>query len=210
MSAKGSAAARPATASWNAPSMSSSDSREHDRAAVHLGVEAGLGRELGQPVDRDVHLHRAAARSSSARCARRSRSGSSARSMCSQERDLRMRRGDHDVGAQLLARLERRRRARARCARRCARPARRCARSRRWRSRRRAAPGSPRPCRLRGSPTSRAGPSPTSPILWCAITYAVPGRARPGPRADDAAHRRARPASAATRSTRRAGRRCSS
>jgi hypothetical protein len=35
---------------------------QHDRAAVHLGVEPGLRRELGQPVDRDVHLDRAATR----------------------------------------------------------------------------------------------------------------------------------------------------
>ena len=38
---------------------------EHDRAAVHFGIEAGLRGELGEPIDRDVHLHRAAARCSS-------------------------------------------------------------------------------------------------------------------------------------------------
>ena len=36
--------------------------REHDRAAVHFGIEAGLRGELGQPVDGDVDLHRSAAR----------------------------------------------------------------------------------------------------------------------------------------------------
>ena len=47
--------------------------REHDRAAVHVGVEARRGGELGQPVEREVHLDRAAAASSTAACRRRSR-----------------------------------------------------------------------------------------------------------------------------------------
>ncbi len=47
----------------------------------------------------------------------------------------------------------------------------------------------PRPCRPRGSPSCRAGPSPTSPMEWCAITYAVPGSYGPGPGADDAVDR---------------------
>ena len=74
-----------------------------------------------------------------------------------EERDLRMRRRDHDVGAQLLTRLERHA-AHPPVAHVDARDGRVGAHGRAVRERRaRAAPRSPRPCRLRGSPTSRAG-----------------------------------------------------
>ncbi len=69
--------------------------------------------------------------------------------------------------------------------------------------RRRRAPRSRRPCRRAGSPTHPIWPSPTSPILWCAITYAVPAERGPGPRADHAADREHALHRRRTRSTRR-------
>ena len=106
MSAKGSAAARPATASWNAPSMSSSDSASTIVPPCTSGSKPGLAVNSGSrstatftftvPL-RERQLSMRSTKSV----------GSWARSMCSQERDLRMRRRDHDVGAQFLARFER-------------------------------------------------------------------------------------------------------
>ena len=129
MSANGSAAGRPATASWNALSIVVERVGEHDRAAVHLGIEAGLGGELREPVEREVDLHRAAAALPPLDVGRRSRRAAR-RGRVLEERDLRVGRRDR-----------RRRRAisspdcehdaasRGRCARRCGARSRRCARS---------------------------------------------------------------------------------
>ena len=178
MSAKGSAAARPADRVLERALDVVERLGEHDRAAVHLGIEAGLGGELGQPVDRDVDLHGAAAGLPALDRVDEVVGQLGAVDLV-EERDLRVRRRDHDVGAQLLARLERHAAHATGRARRCARPARRCGPSRRSRAPRRAARRSPRPCRPRGSPTTRAARRPASPILWCAITYAVPGERGP-------------------------------
>ena len=154
---------------------------EHDRAAVHLGVEAGLGGELGQPVDGDVHLHRAAARSSSARCRSTKSAGSSRAVDALQERDLRVRRGDHDVGAA----APRPTRASttpvagpSRTSMRATAASVRTVDAER-RAPRRAAPAVTAPMPPSGKPHEPSWPSPTSPILWCAITYAVPGERGP-------------------------------
>ena len=64
---------RPATASWKAPSTSSSDSASTIVPPCTSGSKPGLGGELRQPVDGEVDLHRAAARLPASRCRRRSR-----------------------------------------------------------------------------------------------------------------------------------------
>ena len=212
MSANGSAAARPATASWNARFDVVERVGEHDRAAVHLGIEAGLGGELGEPVDARRSPSRCRCASSSVRSRRRSRRAASARSIWSRNVIFGCVAAITTSARSSSPIRERDAGARGRCARRCAATRRvgahasrrttRAARAQRVADRAHAAD--------REAPRRRACPSPTSPILWCAITYAVPGERGPGPRADHAADRRARPASAATRTTRRAGRRCSS
>ena len=76
--------------------------REHDRAAVHLGVEAGLRRELGKAIDGEVDLHRAAARIPPLDVAHEL-----GRQVVAideiEERDLRVHRGDDRRREQLLA-----------------------------------------------------------------------------------------------------------
>ena len=126
-----------------------------------------------------------------------------------EERDLRMRRRDHDVGAQLLARLERDT-AHPPVAHVDARDRRVGAHDRAVRYGRVAQrAGSRRPCRLRESPTSRAGRRRRHRSCGApSRTRCRPNAARPTCRSRRSP--RARPASAATRSTRRGGRRCSS
>ena len=75
MSANGRAAGCPPTASWNAVSTSSSDRASTIVPPCTSGSKPGLHGELRQPVDRDVDLDCARARSSSARCRRRTRPG---------------------------------------------------------------------------------------------------------------------------------------
>ncbi len=76
--------------------------REHDRSAVHLGVEAGFGRELGKPVHGDVHLDGAAARAPMLDALDELRRQQGRVDVVA-ERDLRMRRRDDDIGSELLA-----------------------------------------------------------------------------------------------------------
>ena len=180
---------------------------EHDRAAVHLGVEAGLGGELGQPVDRDVHLHRAAARLPALDRGRRSRRAARARSIWSRNVIFGCV-AAITTSARSSSPTRAPRRGRGRCARRCGRPARRCGR--------RAERDRGAAQRLAHRAHAAVGEAPRAELAVADVADLVvrhhvggAGRARPGPRADDAADRRARPASAATRTTRRAGRRCS-
>ena len=75
---------------------------EDDGAAVHLGIETGPGAELRQLVDGDVDLHRAAARLPL--CDRGDEVvGELGLVDLVEERDLRVRRRDDDVGAQFFA-----------------------------------------------------------------------------------------------------------
>ncbi len=181
---------------------------EHDRPAVHLGSNPGLHLNSGSRSSARVHLHRAAARAATAPSPCTKSSGRTRPVEVAQERDLRVHRGDHDVGIELLAAHERDAgdaavphldpadlgaRADLR-----AEPLRRRAHRRRSR----------RPCRPRGSPTSRAAgrrrrprpppppPSPAAPgarrarVAELVVQHHVrrPRRARPRPRADHAAH----------------------
>ena len=166
---------------------------EHDRAAVHLGIEAGLGAELGQPVDGDVDLHGAAARLPLRRSRRRSRRAAPRASIwsrnvifgCVAAITTSARSSSPDSSTTPRARPSRtsmRATARVGADRRAERLAPR-------RAARRVTPPMP----PRGKPHVPSSPSPTSPILWCAITYAVPAERGPGPRADDAAHRQHAP-----------------
>ena len=194
MSAKGSAAARPATASWNAPSMSSRDSASTIVPPCTSGSKPGLAVNSGSRSTATFTFtvplrvfHRSIAVDEVG--------GQLVPVDLVEERDLRMRGRDHDVGAQLLARFEGHA-ARAAVAHVDARD--RCvgAHGRAVRDRG-VAQGLAHPAHAAFGEAPRAGwPSPASPTLWWAITYAVPGERGPGPHADDAAHRRARPASA--------------
>ena len=160
---------------------------EDDGAAVHLGIEAGPGAELRQLVDRDVDLHRAAAR-----LPLRDRGDEVVGELGSvdlvEERDLRMRRGDDDVGAQLFARVEHDT-ARASVLHIDARDARVGAHRRAERLGRVAQ-------RARHAAHAAAREAPVAHLAVADVTdlvmrHHVRGarRTRPGPRADDAAHR---------------------
>ena len=79
---------------------------EHDRATVHFRVEAGLRGELGKPIDGHVDFHGPAARLPT--LDRRYEVVGKHRAIdLVEERDLRVRRRDHNVGAELLAGLQR-------------------------------------------------------------------------------------------------------
>ena len=159
MSANGSAAARPATASWNARSMSSSDSASTIVPPCTSGSKPGLAVNSGSRSTATFTFTvplRVFQRSIAVDEVGRERGAVD----LVEERDLRMRRRDHDVGAQLLARLERHA-AHAPVAHVDARDRRVGAHRRAVRRAAAARSASlTRPCRLRGSPTSRAGRRP--------------------------------------------------
>ena len=208
MSANGSVAARPATASWNAPSMSSSDSASTIVPPCTSGSKPGLAVNSGSRSTATFTFTvplRVFQRSIAVDEVGRERGAVD----LLEERDLRMRRGDHDVGAQLLTRLERDA-AHAPVAHVDARDRRVGAHGRAVRERRVAQRVAHPPMPPSGKPHEPSWP--VADVADLVVRHHVRGarRARPGPRADHAAHRRARPASAATRTTRRAGRRCSS
>ena len=174
MSAKGRAAARPATASWKAHFDLLERAGQDDGAAVHLGVEAGLGGELGQPVDGEVDLDGARAgvppldvvdevpgELVAVEHARGSRSSGARSSTTSGARELlAVDQGDagdppagrRDLGDRRLRCGPRRRRTAAEAIA-WVRP----------------------PMPPSGKPQEPSSPSPTSPILWWAMTNAVPG-----------------------------------
>ena len=188
MSANGSAAARPATASWNAPSMSSSDSASTIVPPCTSGSKPGLAVNSGSrstatftftvplrdlpALDALDEVGRAARRGRS--CSRNvifgcvaatttsARSSSPDSSVTPRTRPLRTSMRATAASVRTVAPFA-------------------IAASR---SARLTAPMPPS-----GKPHEPSWPSPTSPILWCAITYAVPAERGPGPRADDAAHR---------------------
>ena len=106
-------------------------------------------------------------------------SGSSRAVELLEEGHLRMGRRDHDIGPDFLARLQHARRSRGRCARGCAATG---------ASVRTTAPNDSAALRSasltapippRGKPHDASWPSPMSPILWCAITNAVPAERGP-------------------------------
>ena len=160
---------------------------QHDGAAVDVRIEAGLGAELGEPVDGDVHLDGAAAR-----LPLRDRLDEVVRQRrrldLLEEGDLRMRRRDHDIRAQLLARLEHDTRARSvpnvdagdAASVRTVAPNDSAAL-------RRAPVTPPIPPRRKAPRTEFA----VADVADLVVRHHVGGarRTRPGPRADDAAHR---------------------
>ena len=75
---------------------------QHDRAAMDVGVEPGRGTELGKSVEREVDLHRSAARLPSFDVVHEI-VGEFRRVELLKKRDLRMRGGDDAVGADLFA-----------------------------------------------------------------------------------------------------------
>ena len=76
--------------------------RQHDRPAVDLRIRIGVAGEHGQPAQRQVDLHRAAAGLPAADVGQEA-GGQHRRVEQPQERYLRVRRGDHDGGVHLLA-----------------------------------------------------------------------------------------------------------
>ena len=181
MSANGTRRRRgPATASWNARSTSSSDSASTIVPPCTSGSKPGLAVNSGSRSTARLTFTVPAAGLPALDVGRRSRSGSSARSICSRKVIFGCVAATTDVGAQLLADLEHDARARGRRARRCAPPAPRCGSPRRSDAPRRAqALRDAAHAAFGEAPRARAAPSPTSPILWCAITYAVPGERGP-------------------------------
>ena len=168
MSANGSAEGRPATASWNAVSMSSRLSASTIVPAVHLRVELGMAGEHRQPGQRQIDLHGAAAGLPAAdvldEIGRQHR-----RVEQPQERDLRVRGGDDGRRVDVLAAGQRHpgdpaiRRVRILAT---SAPVRSSAPNERAAAA--SAPVTP-PMPPRGKPHAPACPS-VSPMWWCSIT----------------------------------------